>query len=130
VAGGVDEAREWLRRARESLDAAELLMDRGFFRDSISQSYYAMFYAAKAAIVSEGQDVSKHSAVISAFGQRFSKPGRVPARLHRSLINAFDERLLADYTLDWPSTREAAEARLTEAEEFVAAVAKVLNIQP
>ena len=40
------------------------------------------------------------------------------------------KRQLADYTLDWPVSREVAEARLREAEQFVAAVASMLNLQP
>jgi len=107
-----------------------VLVKRDYFRDVISRAYYAMFYAAKAAVMSMDLEASKHSAVISLFGQHFAKSGRIPAGLHKSLKTAFDERQLADYTLDWPVSREVAEARLREAEQFVAAVASMLNLQP
>jgi uncharacterized protein (UPF0332 family) len=127
VEGNLDESREWLRMAREALNAARLLLDQDFLRDSVSRSYYAMFYASKAAVVSEGLEANRHSAVISAFGLRFVKSGRIPADLHRSLRTAFDERQLADYTIDWQVSREATNARWVEAERFVDAVAAMLG---
>jgi len=127
VASGLEEARRWLNLANDALEAAQLLMDRGFLRDSVSKSYYAMFYAAKAAIVSEGMETAKHSGVISAFGQRFSKSGRVPVDLHRSLRNAFDERQLADYTLDWEVDQSLSAERLAEAKVFVSEIWKLLS---
>ncbi len=127
MGGSVDEAREWLRLARESLGAAELLADRGFLRDSVSKSYYAMFYATKAAVISEGLDANKHSAVISAFGQRFSKSGRVQSKFPRSLRNAFDERQLADYTLEWEVSQESSKQRLAEARDFVVEIHRLLS---
>ena len=126
MASSVDETQEWLRLAQDALGAASLLLDRGFFRESVSRAYYAMFYAAKAAVVSEGLEASKHSTVISTFGQHFAKTGRVSSSLHKSLGIAFDERQLADYTLDWTVSREVAETRLSEAEGFVAAVSALL----
>jgi uncharacterized protein (UPF0332 family) len=54
-----------------------------------------MFYAAKAAVISEGVDVSKHSAVIASFGRLFANPGRVPKQFHRTLLDAFADFLRA-----------------------------------
>ncbi len=130
MAGSVDETQEWLRRARDALGAGSLLLDRGYFLVSVSRAYYAMFYAAKAAVVSEGLEAIKHSTVISVFGQHFAKTGRVPGSLHKSLRIAFDERQLADYTLDWTVSREAAQTRLAEAEHFVSAISALLVSPP
>lgn len=127
MAGGVDEAREWLRLASEALDAARLLAGRDFLRDAVSKSYYAMFYAAKAAVISRGLEASKHSTVISQFGQHFAKTGLVQRRLHQTLRIAFDERQLADYTLDWSVSPEMVETRLAEAEEFVTGISRLLG---
>lgn len=86
-----------------------------------------MFYAAKAAITLEGEDVSKHSAVISAFGRRFVKTARVPTHLHRLLLKAFRERQSADYNPDWMSAPQDVERRLAAAEEFVAQVRSAIT---
>jgi uncharacterized protein (UPF0332 family) len=44
-----------------------------------------MFYVAQAFLLGDGLAFSKHSAVISAFGQHFTKTGRAPADFHRYL---------------------------------------------
>ncbi len=72
MAGGLEEARTWMHLAEEALGAARTLSREGYYRRATSNTYYAMFYAAKAAIILEGVDVSKHSAVISAFARNYS----------------------------------------------------------
>ncbi len=64
-------------KAWESLQAARLLSDQGFFNFAVSRSYYAMFYVAEAFLLGEGLSFSKHSAVISGFGKHFIKTGRI-----------------------------------------------------
>lgn len=49
-------------KARESLDAAELLFERKFYDFATSRAYYAMFYLAEAALFTKGLSFSKHSA--------------------------------------------------------------------
>lgn len=66
-----------LQKAQKSLRAARLLADQGFYDFAVSRAYYAMFYIAEAFLLGEGLAFSKHSAVISAFGERFAKSGRV-----------------------------------------------------
>jgi uncharacterized protein (UPF0332 family) len=67
---------ELLLRARRTLRASRLLLENGYLEESLSRSYYSMFYAAKALLAGEGIPVSKHSGVIAAFGQRFARTGR------------------------------------------------------
>ena len=86
-----------MSRAQHTLDAARILLEKEFFPDAISRSYYAAFYAATALLHSEGITASKHTAVIAQFGQHFAKPGRLSTTLHRLLIDLFDERQSADY---------------------------------
>lgn len=59
---------------------------------SASRSYYAMFYATQALLLSRELSFSKHSAVIAAFGREFAKQGTVPIELHRYLIEAQEDR--------------------------------------
>ena len=51
--------------------------------NSVSRAYYAMFYAAKAALLSRGLDLRKHSASIAKFRELFVITGQVdPEYLH------------------------------------------------
>ncbi len=88
-----------------------------------------MFYAAKAALAFQDIHVHKHSAVIAAFGRRLANAGLVPRRLHKALVVAFDERSGADYDLGWQPTREKAERRMSESEQFVSEVERYLRPQ-
>ena len=83
-----DEIRRYLDKADHALIVAEDLMERGHAPDAASKIYYAMFYATKALLASEGIDVVKHSAVESAFEYYFAKPGRIDSRYHKMLMNA------------------------------------------
>ncbi len=73
----------YLTSAEDSLDAAALLLSEGFAGYAASRAYYAMFYLASAFLLDLGQDYSKHSAVISAFGRDVAKPNTVPRHFHR-----------------------------------------------
>jgi uncharacterized protein (UPF0332 family) len=81
VAGKRDEAKRWLTRATNALNASEALTSRKLFDDAISRSYYAMFYAARALLIRDRITVgSKHSAVIAAFGREYAKTGKIDPR--------------------------------------------------
>jgi uncharacterized protein (UPF0332 family) len=86
-----------LKKAYESLEAAESLLRDGFFDFSASRSYYAMFYTTEAVLLTKNLSFSKHTAVIAGFGKEFIKTGVFPQILHRYLADAFDLRQLGDY---------------------------------
>ncbi|MBN1933477.1 MAG: HEPN domain-containing protein [Anaerolineae bacterium] len=94
---------------------------------AVSRGYYAMFYAAEVALLSEGLAFSKHASVIAAFGQRFARTGRVPAYLHRYLLDAFDIRQIGDYDAPGMVSRDRAGQVMVWAREFFRAVADWLG---
>jgi uncharacterized protein (UPF0332 family) len=71
------EQRDLLQKAISSLEAARVLLINEFPEFSASRAYYAMFYVAEAFLEGKEISFSKHSAVISAFGQQFARTGRV-----------------------------------------------------
>jgi uncharacterized protein (UPF0332 family) len=86
-----------LDKAKRSLDAAQSLIQQGFYDFAVSRAYYAMFYVAEALLDQEGLAFSSNAAVISAFGQYLARPGKVPTDFHRQLIDAQAQRTRADY---------------------------------
>ncbi|MCA9997744.1 MAG: HEPN domain-containing protein [Anaerolineales bacterium] len=72
-----------IKKAEDSLAAAQLLLDEGFYDFAVSRTYYGMFYIAEAFLLGEGLTFSSHAAVIAAFGRYFAKTGRVPSEFHR-----------------------------------------------
>jgi uncharacterized protein (UPF0332 family) len=54
-----------LQRTYDSLGSAKLLLDNGYYDSSISRSYYAMFYATEAILLTKNLKFSSHKSVIS-----------------------------------------------------------------
>lgn len=116
-----------LQKARDSLQAAELLSREGFHAFAASRAYYGMLYAAQAVLLHEGLSFSSHSAVIAAFGREFAKSGRLDRKLHRYLLDAQDVRNMGDYGIDRPVTAAQVLDVLAWAHEFLTAADRLLS---
>jgi uncharacterized protein (UPF0332 family) len=123
-----DEAQRYLDKAEHALEVAEDLLKGGHAPDAASKIYYAMYYAAQAVLKAEGIDVIKHSAVESAFGYHFAKPGRIEPKFHRMLINARKIREIADYDIDEEIVEPVASLKIDEGRAFLAAMKDYLNM--
>ncbi len=113
------EQQNLLQKATSSLEAARVLLANSFPEFAASRAYYTMFYVAEAFLEGEGLSFSKHSAVISAFGQQFARTGRVPVELHRNLITAEQIRLQGDYQSQGNVSPTQAQILIDQADEFV-----------
>jgi uncharacterized protein (UPF0332 family) len=108
-----------LRKARDSLTAAEILRREGYLDFAAPRAYYAMFYAAQAMLLQRDLSFSKHSAVIAAFGREFAKTGAIDSKYHRYLIDAQDFRNLGDYDIGASVTPEQVDAIFMWTREFL-----------
>jgi uncharacterized protein (UPF0332 family) len=124
----VEEIRSLIDRSRRSLRSAANVLDDGDHDFAMSRAYYAMFYAAAAALLARGIRRSKHSGVIAAFGEHVVKPGPFTPTQQRNLQAAFRDRGEGDYTGAFP-IRDAVERRIVEAREFVLAVEQFLRTE-
>lgn len=117
-----------MSHAAESFEIAQGLVDNGHFGVSVSRAYYAMFYAAQAALLHLDLQFRRHSAVIAAFGKEFIKSGILAASFSKSLRNGFDLRVDCDYRLASVPKEEAASA-IEKADDFLRAVREYLTEQ-
>ena len=122
----MEESGQYLKKADHALEVAEALIADGYPLDAASKLYYAMFYAAQALLKSEGINVVKHSAVESAFGYYFAKPGRVDVQYHRMLIDARKIREIADYDIQEEIVEPAVTLKLEEGKAFVSMIKNYL----
>jgi uncharacterized protein (UPF0332 family) len=120
------EVEELLAMARQDLQDAEFLLERGSTKSAVSRAYYAMFNAAQAALLSKGVTRSRHSGVRATFGYFFVRPGLVPQYLHNAFERAYDLRLVADYSPILVSGEEAQRV-VADAHSFLAAVEELLK---
>lgn len=123
-----EEIKRLIAKAEHALRVAEDLMNSGYPSDAASKIYYAMFYAAQALLKSEGIDVIKHSAVESAFGYYFAKPGRIDPIYHRMLIDARKVREIADYDIEEEIVEPVASLKIEEGKAFLLAIKSILGI--
>jgi len=117
----------WLELAEMKLDHARQIFDIGLFDDAISRAYYAMFYAAKAALLSKGLDLRKHSASIAKFREMFVTTGKVDAEYLHYLGQAQSARERSDYAPFATTSSEGAKEILEAAETFIAKVGEILE---
>ena len=122
-----DEVKRYLRKAEHALAVAEDLMKDGHAPDAASKIYYAMYYAAQALLNADGIDVVKHSAVESAFGYHFAKPGKIDPKFHRMLMNARKIREIADYDIDEEIVEPVASLKIDEGRAFLSVIKDYLG---
>ena len=122
-----EEVQALIKRAHRSLRSARNLLEDGDYDFAVSRAYYAMFYAASAALLTQNVRRARHSGVIASFGQYLIKTGKLDPELQKSLQGAFEDRSEADYAGLFPS-RDEVEHRIEEASDFVEAVSAFLNV--
>jgi uncharacterized protein (UPF0332 family) len=116
-------AQDLLAKAIQAAASAKLLLDAGDADGACNRAYYAMFDAARAALLASGAPVpaeiaKTHSGLISAFSLHLVKSGRVPVEFGKTLNKAEELRLIADYKGD-PIESDAATWVVSEAHSFV-----------
>lgn len=110
-------------KAIRAVSSAQLLLDSGDADGACNRAYYAMFDAARAALLASDapvvpEVVKTHSGLISAFSLHLVKTGQVPVELGKALNKVEDLRLIADYKGDPVELEDAAWA-VQQAERFV-----------
>lgn len=115
----IPEQEALINKAKESLKAAKILNKDRLFDFAISRAYYAMFYVAEAFLLKKDLTFSKHSAVISAIGNKFVRSGEMPKKFHKNLLESFNNRAIGDYNTETGFTEQDGKEEITKAEEFV-----------
>lgn len=115
-----------MAKAERACASARALLDLGDVDGACNRAYYAMFDAARAALLLSGGALTSnigrtHSGLISAFGKHLIKNGPVSKEMGRLLNRAEEIRLVADYTGDSVELSDACEL-VEQAEIFVAAI--------
>ena len=117
-----------LARAREALDDAKLLLERGRGSGAASRAYYATFHAARAALEAvasiDPMQIKTHEGIRRMFDMHVVR-GRLIDRATATLLKDVNStRIRADYAISALDAPDAAEA-VRDAETFVAACAAI-----
>lgn len=120
-----------LDKSDRALASAQLLFSAGDYEGACNRAYYAMFDAAKAALLHLQPDddlsVAKtHNGLIAAFGLQVVKAGLVDVSLGRNLNRGQTLRQVADYTGD-PLTLSDVEQLMKDANNFFSTIKKLVG---
>ena len=110
-------------KARRALASAIKLLQDNDGDGACNRAYYAMFDAARAALISANSPApatpaKTHSGLIAAFSLQLVKPGLFPLQLGKAFNKVEDLRLVADYKGDLITDGEAHWA-VQQAQAFV-----------
>jgi uncharacterized protein (UPF0332 family) len=111
--------------ARARLEGAHGALAGGFRPLAVSAAYYAMLYAARAALSEQERYAKTHSGTWTLFRETFVRDGRFDPELARMADQTLELREAGDYDARAISPEEAATV-LAHAEEFVQAVERML----
>ncbi len=105
-----------IEKAKRACASAQVLLDSGDTDGACNRAYYAMFDAARAALLASNApvkpDIGKtHRGLINVFSEHLVKNGRVPKELGQRLKQAQVFRCVADY--------EGGSVELSDAQEMV-----------
>ncbi len=101
-----------MAKALQAAASARVLVETGDADGACNRAYYAMFDAARAALLASGCEIGKtHKGVLNAFSDRLVKNGPVSKELGRLLKQAEAFRYVADY--------EGAPVELADAQKMV-----------
>jgi uncharacterized protein (UPF0332 family) len=121
-----------MAKAIRAASSARLLCDAGDYEGACDRAYYAMFNAARAALLASGANeqeaVAKtHGGLISAFSLQLVKTQKVPVEYGRLLNKVEELRLIADYKGD-PIEQEKAEWAVESAHSFVETIGSTFKL--
>jgi len=95
--GDVAYVRYRLDQARETLIAAQVLLEKRLLRSAVNRIYYACFYVAESLLRTEGMHSKTHRGTLSLFDGHWAKMGRIPPEMVHFYHEVFRERHEGDY---------------------------------
>jgi uncharacterized protein (UPF0332 family) len=119
-----------LEQAERSFRSSKVLLDDGDINGSVNRLYYALFHAARGALLKEGAELPRsHAGLIAAFGVQLVKPGKIDVALGKLINRVERERLLADYSGDTTGVELLCKL-IAQGEVFLAAVRALTQLTP
>lgn len=112
-------AQDEFRRALDELKAARVLHDSAFYYKSVASAYYAVYHAAKAALLLKGISPKSHEGIERMFSLYYVKTGEIGIDTGKIIGRLMKLREEADYYPETPFSPEESLDILQKANEFV-----------
>jgi uncharacterized protein (UPF0332 family) len=86
-----------ITRAKDTLDDAQILADKGKWNSAINRLYYAAYYAVIALLLDVDLKPTTHNGAKSNFSKYFVKTGKISKELGKIFSQLFTWRQKGDY---------------------------------
>lgn len=116
-----------LVEASELLTDAEVLFKAERWNAVVSRSYYAMFHAARAALLHKNIETYTHQGVNTQFARYYIKTNIFDKNLSYAFSKMLEMRMISDYEIGFKANRQDAIYALSEAKRFVATITTYLK---
>jgi uncharacterized protein (UPF0332 family) len=117
---------EFMDQARDRAKLARVALDSRHLEGAVSAAYYAMLYAARAALSERDEYARTHGGTWHLFHERYVTTGAFDQHLHAMAQGSQRTREEGDYEAITPD-RDEAERLVSGAGDFIAAVEQVLD---
>ena len=116
-----------MEKSKESIKAAEILLESEMLTFSMNRVYYSMFYAVQALLAVDGVSFSKHGQVKGYFNRELIKTMILPKELGQTYNKAFEYRQKFDYVDFAAPDREMVIEYIDKAKNFHNEIKKYLK---
>jgi len=116
-----------LDRSKESLKAAQLLLENNMLTSAMNRIYYSMFYSVQTLLLLHEVSFSKHSQVKGYFNREFIKTGIFPKQSGKLYNKIFEYRQKFDYVDLTIPEKEMISEYIESAKKFVGEIETYLE---
>jgi uncharacterized protein (UPF0332 family) len=118
-----------MERSRESIRAAEIMLENEMLTISMNRVYYSMFYAVQALLVLHKVSFSKHGQVKGYFNRELIKTGIFSVDMGKLYNKVFEYRQKFDYVDFAVPERDMVSEYIEKAREFHSTIKEYVQTQ-
>ena len=118
-----------MERSRESIRAAEIMLENEMLTISMNRVYYSMFYAVQALLVLHKVSFSKHGQVKGYFNRELIKTGIFSVDMGKLYNKVFEYRQKFDYVDFAVPDRDMVSEYIEKAREFHSTIKEYIQTQ-
>ena len=118
-----------MERSRESIRAAEIMLENEMLTISMNRVYYSMFYAVQALLVLHKVSFSKHGQVKGYFNRELIKTRIFPVDMGKLYNKVFEYRQKFDYVDFAVPDRDMVSEYIEKAREFHSTIKEYIQTQ-
>lgn len=125
----IENIREELARADESMKAAELLYQHSLLNDAVSRLYYFALFYVRAMLLTKGFEAKSHEGALRLLSFHFVKPKTVNPEIAHIFSRLMKYRGEADYNPSYVFTSDDYLLFRSEAEKMAFAIKSYIKEQ-